>query len=221
MSAERVMRALGPIMIAARRTEEIARDAARRQSDLAPTAALRHALLQQSRQESAHATGFAAALTYLGPATAPDRMLQALEQLGARLHADLDAGDLGSSMIGLQYVLEGLGSIALEPPSGELARIGDKFVPLREMVLQQEQGHRRLGEVWVPRIAAMGTEHQRARMEKAGRDYAAIAHSVVEAGLPLLADLNTDYAHYERASRAFVTSLYEQPLVAPPVEEMT
>lgn len=221
MSAESVMRALGPIMIAARRTEEIARDVARRQSDLAPTPALRHALLQQSRQESAHAAGFAAASAYLGPATAPHRMLQALEQLGARLHADIDAGDLGSSMIGLQYVLEGLGSIALEPPPGELARIGDKFVPLREMVLHQEQGHRRLGEVWVPRIAATVTERQRSRMEAAGRDYAAIAHSVVEAGLPLLADLNTDYAHYERMSRAFVTSLHEQPLVAPPVEELT
>lgn len=221
MNAERVIRALGPIMIAARRTEQIAMEASRRQSELAPTAALRHALLQQSRQESAHAAGFAAASAYLGPATAPHRMLQALEHLGARLRADLDAGDLGSSMIGLQFVLEGLGSIALEPPPGELAQIGDKFVPLREMVLHQEQGHRRLGEVWVPRIAGAATEGQRRRMEAAGRDYAAIAHDVVEAGLPLLADLNTDYAHYERASRAFVTSLLEHPLVAPPVEELT
>ncbi len=221
MSAERVIRALGPIMIAARRTEEIARDASRRQSDIAPTTGLRHALLQQSRQESTHAAGFAAASSYLGPATAPHRMLQALEELGARLDADLDAGDLGSSMIGLQYVLEGLGSIALEPPPGDLAKIGDKFVPLRKMVLHQEQGHRRLGEVWVPRIAAMATEQQRARMEAAGRDYATIAHSVVEAGLPLLADLNTDYAHYERASRSFIANLFEHPLVAPPVEELT
>lgn len=220
MRAERVMRALGPIMIAAMRTEQIAREASQKQSELTSNASLRRALQQQSKQEAMHAAGFEAALAYLGPAPAPEAMLAALEQLNMRLLSDLAAGDLGSSMIGLQYVLEGLGSVALEPPPGDLARIGDKFVPLRDLVLHQEQAHRRLGEVWVPRLLDQATQRQRERMECAGRDYAAIANDIVEAGLPLLADLTADHSHYERASRAFVNSLYERPLVAPPLEEL-
>lgn len=216
---EQVLKALSPIMMAARRTEQIARDVSKRQAEIAPTAGLRQALRQQSRQEAAHAAGFDAALQYLGESSASGRMLDALEDLGARLHADLDGGDLPSSMIGLQYVLEGLGSIALEPPPGEFARLGDQFVPLRKLVLHQEMAHRRLGEVWVPRFAAALTTAERGRLVAAGRDYAALAHAVVEAGLPLLEGLETDRDHFLRASRSFVTSLYESPLVAPPIEE--
>jgi len=215
----RVLKALSPIMMAARRTEQIARDVSKRQAELATTAGLRQALRQQSCQEAAHAAGFDAALQYLGESSAPLCMLDALEDLAARLHADLDRGDLPSSMIGLQYVLEGLGSIALEPPPGDLARLGDKFVPLRKLVLHQEMGHRRLGEVWVPRFAAALSTYERSRLSAAGRDYAALANAVVEAGLPLLEGLDTDRDHYLRASRAFVTSLYDHPLVSPPVEE--
>lgn len=216
---ERVLKALAPIMMAARRTEQIARDVSKRQAELAPNPGLQRALWQQSRQEAAHAAGFDAALQYLGACAPPVRMLTALEELGARLHSDLDAGQLPSSMIGLQYVLEGLGSIALEPPPGDLARVGDKFVPLRNLVLHQEMAHRRLGEVWVPRFAARSSPSERACLVTAGRDYAALASSIVEAGLPLLEDLETDRDHYLRVSRSFVTGLYDHPLVAPPIEE--
>lgn len=42
---------------------------------------------------------------------------------------------------------------SLEPPPRGTRHLGERFVPLRGLLVQQELAHRRLGEVWVPRLA--------------------------------------------------------------------
>lgn len=202
-----IMRALVPLLASARRTEEIARDVAVEQASRAPTPALQRSLRRQSKQEAMHARTFDAALDLLGSGNPPERMLKALNEFSARLLSDVSAGRLAASMFGLQYVLEGLGGVALSPPAGNLAQIGDKFVPLRELVLHQEIAHRRLGEFWVPRLAALLGEDERAELAAASRAYVDLAAAVVEAGLPMLEELETDRNHYGRAAGNFLESL--------------
>jgi len=214
-----VLRILVPVLLAAKRTEEIAREVSLEQARLAPIPALQHCLREQSKQEAMHASSFEAALLLMPAAPAPSKMLKALDDLGARLRSDTAAGNLPASMIGLQYVLEGLGSVALSPPQGEFAETGDAFVPIRDLVLHQEIAHRRLGEVWVPRLCRHLDTKDLAALAVAGRDYAALGAAVVEAGLPLLEELETDREHYLRRARGFIESLYHDPLVLPPINE--
>lgn len=188
------VRHLAPLLAAVSIAEEISRDVSRRQAAIAPTV-LRRPLGLQSRQEAVHAATFRAALQCLpGSGRCPDRLVQTLRAFEARLHADVDNGDLAASMLGLHCVLEGLGCIALEPPPGELARLADRAVPLRSFIRHQEEGHRRLGEVWVPRLAA-GT----AGLRLACEDYLALAQAVLTAGLETLDCLAGDAAYYGEA----------------------
>ena len=102
------------------RAEEISRDVARRQALLAPDAAMRRFLALQSRQEALHAGAFRAALHLTSRRNrCPDALASALDRFAARLHADLDAGLLEGSLIGLQGVLEGIGAVALGAPRTE------------------------------------------------------------------------------------------------------
>lgn len=217
-----VLRALVPVLQAAQRTEQIARDVSLGQAKLAPLPALQHALREQSKQEAMHARAFEAALDLLGTGKPPDRMLDALDDFGRRLTSDLAAGRLACSMFGLQYVLEGLGGVALSPPAGHFAQVGDKFVPLRDLVLHQEIAHRRLGEVWVPRLASHLDDAGRSELASASREYARLAAAVVDAGLPLLGDLEADRNHYVATAGGFLASLDLDQLLSPvrePVEE--
>lgn len=210
-----VLKALVPVLGAARLTEEIARDVSLGQAGLALVPGLQHALREQSKQESMHAKAFEGALELLGANAPPEKMANALDAFGRRLKRDLAAGRLACSMFGLQYVLEGLGGVALSPPAGHFAQIGDTFVPLRDLVLHQEIAHRRLGEVWVPRLAAHLDEKGRADLVVASREYGDLAAAVVEAGLPLLEDLDTDRNHYVAASASFLEALDLERLLSP------
>lgn len=205
---QKVMRCLVPILKAASFTETIARDVSRRQSELSTNPQLQRALRQQSRQEAAHAAGFDAALIYMGvraPADTP--LIGAVEEFGRRLSSDLEAGHLAASMFGLQCVLEGLGSVALEPTPGELTKAGDRLVPLRDIVLHQEIAHRRLGEVWVPRLYQAASPEGRGIIDAARRDYVALAQGIVEAGLPILEELVTDREHFQRSAHKYIETL--------------
>lgn len=185
------VRQLAPLLAAVTIAEEISRDVSRRQAAIAP-APLRRTLSLQSRQEALHAATFKAALQCLpGSGRCPDRLLQALRAFEARLQSDVEDGELAASMLGLHCVLEGLGCIALEPPPGELARLADSAVPMRSFIRHQEEGHRRLGEVWVPRLAA-GT----AGLRLACEDYVALAQAVLTAGLETLDCLAQDAGYY-------------------------
>jgi len=131
----RVQHQLVPLLAAAQEAERIARDIAAAQAGIAPVAALQRALTQQSRQEAVHAAVFASALACLpGRAACPPRLARALARFRQRLQADVAAGRLAASLFGLQHVLEALGHVALQPPHGELAGLGDQFVPLRGLL---------------------------------------------------------------------------------------
>ncbi len=189
---------LAPLLVAVTAFEEMSRDVTRRQSALAPSPGLAHALLRQCRQEAMHAAVFRAALRLTGmrAAAAPPRLAEALARCRARLEDDLDRGDLACSMLGLHCVFEGLGGVALQPPAGDLGRLGDHLVPLRTLILKQELAHQHLGELWVKRLAG-----DRRALHAACNAYVEIAESVVDAGLAAFGDYAMDRALYLAGSR--------------------
>ncbi len=143
---------LAPLLATITQAEEISRDVAARQALLAPPR-LARALRHQSWQEAGHAAVFRNALGCLpGSARCPPALRQGLSAYAARLHADLDRGALAASLVGLQSVLEGVGTVVFQAPPGLLARAVDLLVPVRALILHQEQGHQRLGEVWAARL---------------------------------------------------------------------
>lgn len=192
---------LAPLLAAVTLAEEISRDVSARQSLLSPEP-LGRTLKRQSWQEASHVAIFRAARQCLpGDASCPAPLQTALRRYAAQLHADLDRCDLAASMIGLHCVLEGLGAIALQPPPGELATLADSYLPVRSLILHQERGHQRLGEVWIPRLAT-----EPARLQRAMNSYIGLAEAVLEAGLNSLDCLAADRGYYEDAVRAHLTS---------------
>ncbi|MBA3774541.1 MAG: hypothetical protein H0X13_19245, partial [Ramlibacter sp.] len=145
-----------------------------------------------------------------GRVACPPRLAAALARFRHRLEADVAAGRLAASLFGLQHVLEALGHVALQPPGGELASLGDQFVPLRGLLANQELGHRRLGEVWVPRLALLLGTQQRRVLRDAGRGYLELAHEAVDAGLDACAGFADDRRHYAQVTQRCLDGLQHQ-----------
>jgi hypothetical protein len=201
------LRHLSALLAAAREAERIAADVAAAQARLAPDASLQRALRQQARQELLHAGVFTAALACLPRADPPPRLDATLAAFRRQLKADVQAGRLAASMFGLQHVLEALGHLALQPPPGELAGLGDRYLPLRRLLAQHETAHKRLGELWVPRLAAGLPAGDRQQLLESGGGYLALARRCVEAGLEACAPFEADRHHYAHATAACLDRL--------------
>ncbi|MEP7058195.1 MAG: hypothetical protein ABI809_10540 [Caldimonas sp.] len=199
-------RRLAPLLVAVVAFEEMSRDVTRLQSAIAPTPGLARALLRQSRQEAMHAAVFRGALRLTGiRADCPPRLATGLAQVRLRLQDDLRRGDLGSSMLGLHCVMEGLGSTALQPPAGDLGRLGDRLVPLRALILEQELAHQQLGERWIERMAG-----ERSELRVACQVYVELAEAIVDAGLDAFGGYSADEAAYRIDSAAHLDRMRQR-----------
>lgn len=186
---------LAPLLCVVQRCEELARDVSMQQAAVAPMPRLARALRHQSRQEAFHSNLFQAALQCIpGRHRCPARLGNVIAGYQSRLQADLRAGDLLGSMFGLQCAFEGLAAVALQPPPGPIAAVCDRLIPLRALILRQEEAHHRIGHWWTARLAADGSPRA------SGLDgYVDLAREVAEAGLQELHALELDPAHYRPA----------------------
>ena len=126
--------------------EALARDCAKRQAKLAPTAAMRRFLKAQARQESVHAHLFKGAVAMLVPkgvALAP--AIQHMQRFREEIDASLDRGELVTSLLAQQVVLEGLGESILTTMDGGIRKRSYGFGGMRRMILRQEQAHHGFG----------------------------------------------------------------------------
>lgn len=204
MTAIVSVRRLAPLFRAVQLGEELARDISLAQAALAPVPRLARALQEQSRQEAFHANLFGAALQCIpGRHLCPPRFARALASYRAKLQADIFEGNLLASMLGLQCGFEGLGAVALRFPPGPIAAICDRLVPLRAVILRQEEAHHRLGQWWARRVGAVDAS----RVGTALRVYSALAEEITAAGLHELEILNIDAQHYRCASSEHIAHL--------------
>lgn len=197
----RALHALVPLLASALEAERIARDVAAAQARLAPSPQLQRALRHQSRQEAMHAAIFASALACLPSGACPPALARVLADFRRRLQEDVGENRLAASLFGLQQVLEGLGHVALQPPEGDLAGLGDRFVPLRGVLAQQELGHRLLGAVWMPRLVARQGAAERRAFAQASQGYLDLAEEAADAGLQACIAFVSERQHYQHATR--------------------
>jgi hypothetical protein len=201
------VRCIGQLLVALKAAEEISRDTAWRQAGMAGDPALRAALLVQARQEAVHASAFSAALKVAAvDVMAPHGLLRALADYRARLDADLDAGRLGSSLLGLQVVFESLGAVALRPPESALSWRAAGLLPMRALLLRQEEAHHALGEAWLQRLAARGQLGSDG-LEPSCRVYTALAEAALEQGIALFAGFPADQEAYWQVATARIQSI--------------
>jgi hypothetical protein len=196
-------REIGRAAAALEAGERLAARIAARQAGVANGPAARFFALQ-ARQEALHARSFAAAAAVLAPgAAAGNPAGPALAALGARLDRDLDAHDLGASVVGLQVALEALGTAVL----GELEAVVSTHVPrlavLHRRVALQEAAHHAFGLRYVDRALARG-EVSAARLADAAADYGPLAFGVLRSCAEVMDGCGAPAGRYRHA---FVTSL--------------
>jgi hypothetical protein len=197
---------IAPLLAAARQCERMSCEVSRRQGELARSAPLAHALAAQSRQEAMHAAVFDAALALAPRAIAPPpRLAAAIGDYARHLHADLDAGDLAASLLGLQCVFESLAAVALDPPEGELTWLGKRLLPVLWLVRRQETAHRRLGEASLARLPANSASDS--ALQSAWLAYLDHAEAMTDAALAEFGGAAADFAHYRAHTRSCLEAL--------------
>jgi len=188
--------------------ERLALHAATGQAAIAcdPRAARFFAL--QARQEAFHARVFAAAATFLAPgATLAHPAGPALTAYRARLDGDLDAGDLWSSVVGLQVALEALGAAVLSEVEERLARHLPALAPIHRVLARQEAAHHAFGVQFVQRAADCG-ELSAPLAQAAAGDYRSLATGLLAACSEMLDGLGETPAPYAASFEALLPTWF-------------
>ncbi len=178
--------------------ERLAQECASRQAVLAPDRRMRRFLITQAKQEGFHAWVFQRAASALAPrAKAFDsRASSAIKHFRERLFADLDSGNLAGSLVGMQVVLEGMGTVVLKEMDMALSRHGNRFVPLRRTLLQQEEAHHAFGLRSLERLCA----DERVALPPlvmAGREYLELSGGILAACAELFQSFGADPRLYQ------------------------
>lgn len=180
--------------------ERLAQNCARRQAELTAEPKMRRFLLQQAQQENFHALIFQGAVAVLAPKQpVASPASDALQDYGKRLEADLETGKLAESLLGMQVVLEGLGSVVLEEIGIALSQHGSLFAPFRRL-LQQEDTHHAFGLHALEQLRARdGVEAQ--QLQAAGRDYLELSDQALLACCELFQHFDSDPGDYSQSLR--------------------
>lgn len=176
--------------------ERLARHAASGQAAIASEPRTARFFALQARQEAFHARVFATAAACLapGPVVAHPGGA-ALAAYQARLDGDLDAGDLWSSVVGLQVALEALGAAVLGELEAGLTRHLPALAPLHRVLARQEAVHHAFGVQRVRRAVASG-ELSPARLRATAATYRALAAGLLAACAEILDGLGESPAPY-------------------------
>jgi hypothetical protein len=135
---------LGRLLGALIAGQDLARDCARAQAELARDPTMRRFFLAQARQERFHGGVFRAfALSLSGAADFLNsrplaRYRRLVEDAVAR-------GDLGETLLAQQVILDGLGEVVLTHLDRGMGERGMGVMGLRRLVLHQEQAHHSFG----------------------------------------------------------------------------
>ncbi len=137
--------------------ERMAKECAKAQAVLAPDSGSRSFLLNQARQEAAHALVFQGTIAWLAPKHLGDApFLPALEEYRKVLNDALARNDLLETLLAEQVILEGLGEAILTRIEEGLVKRAAPFGRLRRILLQQEEAHHGFGRRMLERAMVEG-----------------------------------------------------------------
>ncbi len=176
--------------------ERLAHEVATRQGSIADRAAWARFFSAQARQERVHAGVFASAAELLAPGCdAGPLATDEIAALRARLDADLDAGRLGCSVVGLQVAIEALGAAVLDELGTVLANHLPALVPVHRMLARQEAAHQRFGVRWVEAAVAGGALRE-LELARAVRNYGPLTRDLLAACTGVLEGFDVAPARY-------------------------
>lgn len=177
--------------------EQLAQECAMRQALLATQRKTRQFLATQAHQEALHARLFSHAANSLAPrgGVSDSPALRVLQRYRRRLLADLDDGNLGATLIGMQVVLEGVGAIVLKEMDSVLQRRGDRYAALRRRLLLQEDAHHIFGIRSIEQLCAQ-TPVAIPQLVTAGQEYGELSADLLTACEELFSYLGADARFY-------------------------
>jgi hypothetical protein len=191
--------------------ERLARHAASGQAAIARAPRAARFFARQARQEAFHARAFATAAAFLAPGPAMTHPGKAaLAAYRARLDRDLDAGDLWSSVIGVQVALEALGVAVLGEMEKGLARHLPTLAPLHRVLARQEAAHHAFGVRQVERAVASG-ELAGPQLRAAAGTYRALASGLLAACAEILDGLDESPEPYAARFAALLPTWFLDP----------
>ncbi|MBA2352869.1 MAG: hypothetical protein H0V78_14110 [Burkholderiales bacterium] len=196
--------------------ERSARDAARKQADIAPDGKARRFLLAQARQEAFHAWVCDGAVHWLAPDSAgasalPAAVKRALRRYAERIGTDLAEREFTRSLVGMQVVFEGLGAVVLGKLDIGLSKHGKRFAPLRRILLRQEDAHHEFGVRCLQRLIASDAE--RAGLGAACAGYCELSDADLRACSELFGDFDAEIAEYIEQARTGLPAFLAPPRV--------
>lgn len=157
--------------------EQIARDCALRQAEMAPRS-YRRFFERQARQEYNHARIFESVVLGVSPRqkrTIPDPMVC----YRRRLQTALRCRDLVATIVGQQIVLEALGELVLSRLDERFERRRLGFKRLRRILLAQERGHLAFGARIMQDSLSRG-EADPGRVRELVLDYLRLSDSILD-----------------------------------------
>ncbi len=165
----------------------------------------------QARQEAFHARVFATTAAFLAPGPVIAHPGEAaLAAYRARLDGDLDAGDLWTSVVGVQVALEALGAAVLGEVEERLVRHLPGLVPLHRVLARQEAAHHAFGLRLVERAAVRG-ELAAPQVRAAVAHYRPLAVGLLAACAELLDGLGDSPAPYAARFEALLPAWFLAP----------
>ena len=184
--------------------EQLANECAKLQAALASDSGSRRFLLNQARQEAAHALVFQGAIAWLAPRHLGDApFLPALEEYRQRLNDALARKDLLETFLAEQVILEGLGETILTRIEEGLVKRAAPFGRLRRMLLQQEEAHHGFGRRMLERAIAEG-RIDAATLRHRAQDYLALTDQMVLALSDLFESIAEDPTAWAQDVRKFL-----------------
>lgn len=184
--------------------ERMANACAKAQAALVPDSRPRCFLINQARQEAAHALVFQGAIAWLAPRHLGDApFLPALEEYRTILRDALSRKDLLETYLAEQVILEGLGEAILTRIEEGLAKRAAPFGRLRRLLLQQEEAHHGFGRRMLERAMAEDRIDAETLCRRA-QDYLALTDQMVLALSDLFESIAEDPAAWANDVRKFL-----------------
>ena len=177
--------------------EQLAQECAMRQTLLATERKSRLFLATQAQQEALHVRLFSRAANSLAPrgGVSDSPAVRALQRYRRRLLADLNDGNLGATLVGMQVVLEGVGAIVLKEMDSVLHRRGDRYAALRRRLLLQEDAHHVFGIRSIEYLCTQ-TPAVITQLVTAGQEYGELSADLLTACEELFFYLGADAQFY-------------------------
>ncbi len=177
------------------RGEQLAQACAADQAQLTQNRMMQRFLAGQSRQEAIHAHAFKAGILWLAPKGVNCPALAEINQYESMLTDALKNRNLPETLLGMQVLLEGMGSVVLNHFNQSIEARGIRFTRMRRAFLMQEASHHAFG---IARLEGVinKPEYSTSQLSARASEYIGLIHDMLNKLDGLFEYFNEDSEEY-------------------------